>query len=89
MFQVIQVSEELLDSLQWGMKNKEESEQMIGPCFLKHADRMQAVYTEYCTNHENALALLTKVRSFPEQKVDVEISYFFRRCCFRNLEVAN
>ncbi|XP_008543725.1 dynamin-binding protein [Microplitis demolitor] len=58
--EVIHVAEELLDSLLKAMKGCDESKQMISPCFLTMADRLQTVYGKYCSNHEAALSLLKK-----------------------------
>jgi hypothetical protein len=58
---VIQVAEELLDMILRAMKGCDESLQMIGPCFVKMAEKLKTVYVKYCGNHEAALALLEKV----------------------------
>ncbi|XP_034936280.1 dynamin-binding protein-like isoform X2 [Chelonus insularis] len=58
--EVIHVAEELLDSLLKAMKGKDENEQMISPCFLQMADKLQSVYVKYCSNQEAALSLLKK-----------------------------
>jgi len=58
---VIQVAEELLDMILRAMKGCDENLQMVGPCFVKMAERLKNVYVKYCGNHEAALALLKKV----------------------------
>jgi len=58
---VIQVAEELLDMILRAMKGCDESLQMIGPCFVKMAEKLKNVYVKYCGNHEAASALLEKV----------------------------
>ncbi|CAB3363327.1 Hypothetical predicted protein [Cloeon dipterum] len=58
--EVIKVSESLLDKLILAMKGKSEDEQLIAPCFLEMAEEIRVVYTNYCTNNDNSLALLMK-----------------------------
>lgn len=64
-FEVMQAAEEFLDSLQFAMKGKSDENQCVGPVFLKHADLIKKVYSEYCANHENALGLLEKYKTIP------------------------
>ncbi|KAK3909021.1 Dynamin-binding protein, partial [Frankliniella fusca] len=63
--EVMQVAENFLDSLQFAMKGKSEENQCVGPVFLKHAEFIKKVYSEYCANHENALCLLEKYKAVP------------------------
>ncbi|XP_034230974.1 dynamin-binding protein-like isoform X2 [Thrips palmi] len=63
--EVMQAAEEFLDSLQFAMKGKSDENQCVGPVFLKHADLIKKVYSEYCANHENALGLLEKYKTIP------------------------
>lgn len=59
--EVIEVSEKFLDTLQEEVKSKSNAaEQMVGKCFLQHAEAMKNVYTEYCINHDKAEQLLEK-----------------------------
>jgi uncharacterized Zn finger protein len=47
--------------LQEEVKSKSSpEEQMVGRCFLQHAEAMKTVYTEYCVNHDKAEQLLEK-----------------------------
>lgn len=62
---VMHVAENFLDSLQFAMKGQSDENQCIGPVFLKHADFIKKVYSEYCANHENALCLLDKYKTVP------------------------
>ncbi|KAF7989682.1 hypothetical protein HCN44_008356 [Aphidius gifuensis] len=57
---VIHVAEDLLDSMLKAMKGKDESQQMIAPCFLNMSERLKTIYKKYCGNHEAALSLLKK-----------------------------
>lgn len=59
--EVIHVAEELLDLIMRTMKDRDESLQMVGPCFVEMAEKLKTVYVKYCGNHEAALALLKKV----------------------------
>lgn len=59
--EVIHVAEELLDMIMKAMKGRAENLQMVGPCFIKMAEKLKTVYVKYCSNHEAALTLLKKV----------------------------
>lgn len=59
--EITEVAEELLELIQRSMKGCDEDGQVIGPCFLKMADKMRITYEKYCNNHELSLALLQKV----------------------------
>ena len=49
------------------MKSKTDAdEQMVGKCFLRHAEAMKRVYTEYCVNNDRAEQLLEKYEAAPE-----------------------
>lgn len=61
--EVIHVAEELLDMIMRAMKGRDESLQVVGPCFTDMAEKLKTVYVKYCSNHEAALALLKKVRT--------------------------
>ena len=64
---VVDVSEEFLATLQEEVKAKAEAdEQMVGRCFLRHAEAMKRVYTEYCVNNDRAEQLLEKYEASPE-----------------------
>lgn len=63
--EVMQAAEEFLDSLQFAMKGMSDENQCVGPVFLKHAETIKRVYSEYCANHENALSLLDKYKTLP------------------------
>lgn len=63
--EVLHAAEEFLDSLQYAMKGHSDENQCVGPVFLKHAVPIKEVYSEYCTNHENALSLLDKYKTLP------------------------
>ena len=39
---------------------------MVGKCFLRHAEAMKRVYTEYCVNNDRAEQLLEKYEASPE-----------------------
>ncbi|XP_014226266.1 dynamin-binding protein-like isoform X1 [Trichogramma pretiosum] len=58
--EIIQVSEELLNSLQVALNVKDEYKQTIGESFLNIAEKMKTVYGKYCNNYESALVLLQK-----------------------------
>lgn len=59
--EVIHVAEELLDMIRKAMKGCDENLQMVGPCFVKMAEKLKTVYVKYCGNHEASLTLLKKV----------------------------
>eukprot|EP00092_Neocalanus_flemingeri_P059232 GFUD01070744.1.p1 GENE.GFUD01070744.1~~GFUD01070744.1.p1 ORF type:complete len:905 (+),score=202.84 GFUD01070744.1:37-2751(+) len=64
---VINVSEQFLATLQIEVKSKSDPKnQMVGCCFLSHAETMKSVYTQYCLNHDKAEQLLEKYESLPE-----------------------
>jgi hypothetical protein len=64
---VIEISEEFLATLQEEVKSKTSAdEQMVGRCFLEHAETMKYVYTEYCVNNDRAEQLLEKYESMPD-----------------------
>jgi hypothetical protein len=46
------------------MKGKQNEEQLIAPCFLELSEEMKIIYTNYCINNDNSLALLMKVCAF-------------------------
>ncbi|XP_046405792.1 dynamin-binding protein-like isoform X2 [Ischnura elegans] len=60
LIEVMGIAETLLDKILFSMKNKEDEEQLIGPCFLELADDMKTIYSSYCMNHDTALTLLEK-----------------------------
>lgn len=62
--EVIHVAEELLDMIMKTMKGRDENLQMVGPCFVKMAEKLKTVYVKYCGNHEAALTLLKRVFEF-------------------------
>ena len=64
---VIDISEKFLDTLHLQVKSKSDpGSQMVGCCFLQHAETMQSVYTQYCLNHDKAEELLEKYETLPE-----------------------
>ena len=64
---VIDISDKFLDSLQLEVKSKSDPvHQMVGCCFLQHAETMKSVYTQYCLNLDKAEQLLEKYESLPE-----------------------
>jgi len=64
---VIDISEGFLDTLQLEVKSKADpGSQMVGCCFLQHAETMKSVYTQYCLNHDKAEQLMEKYESLPE-----------------------
>ncbi|XP_014482801.1 PREDICTED: dynamin-binding protein-like [Dinoponera quadriceps] len=64
--EVIHIAEELLDMILRAMKGRDESLQMIGPCFVKMAEKLKTVYVKYCGNHEASLTLLKKYENNEE-----------------------
>nr|CAD7202169.1 unnamed protein product [Timema douglasi] len=64
LLEVLNLAEDFLDLLQLAMKGKSEEDQCVGSCFLQVADKMKLVYGLYCMNHDNALTLFEKARSF-------------------------
>ncbi|XP_012232658.2 rho guanine nucleotide exchange factor 38-like [Linepithema humile] len=64
--EVIHVAEELLDMVLKTMKGCDENFQMVGPCFVKMAEKLKNVYVKYCGNHEAALILLKKYENNEE-----------------------
>ncbi|XP_032683683.1 dynamin-binding protein-like isoform X2 [Odontomachus brunneus] len=64
--EVIHVAEELLDMIMKAMKGCDENLQMVGPCFVKMAEKLKTVYVKYCGNHEAALTLLKKYENNEE-----------------------
>ncbi|EFN85007.1 Dynamin-binding protein [Harpegnathos saltator] len=64
--EVIHVAEELLDMIRKAMKGRDESLQMIGPCFVKMTEKLKTVYVKYCGNHEASLTLLKKYENNEE-----------------------
>ncbi len=65
--EVIEVSDEFLNTLQEEVKSKTSAdEQMVGKCFLKNAETMKKVYTDYCVNNDRAEQLLEKYEAATE-----------------------
>lgn len=80
--EVIHVAEELLDMILKAMKGCDENFQMIGPCFVKMAEKLKSVYVKYCGNHEAALALLKKVKN----KIKIKCLVVVKSICICNIE---
>lgn len=65
LLEVMQAAETFLDSLMFAMKGRSDEDQCVGPVFLKHAESIKKVYSEYCANHESALGLLDQYKTMP------------------------
>ncbi|CAK9806350.1 Dynamin-binding protein [Anthophora quadrimaculata] len=66
LYDVIQVAEELLDTILKAMKGCDEELQTVGPCFTQMAEKLKTAYVKYCANHEAALILLKKYENNEE-----------------------
>merc|ERR1719422_2754301 len=69
--EIIEISDRFLGSVQQQVsEEKPANKQLVGNCFLDHADSMRTAYTQYCLNHDKAEQLLEKFDALPEmQKV--------------------
>ncbi|XP_070565083.1 rho guanine nucleotide exchange factor 38-like isoform X2 [Ptychodera flava] len=64
--QVIDVSERFLESLEENITRKPPEEQLAGLCFINFSKELEEVYSQYCRNHDDAIALLEKYEDNPD-----------------------
>ncbi|XP_077978836.1 uncharacterized protein LOC144434256 [Glandiceps talaboti] len=60
--QVIDVSERFLENLEDSVASKPAEDQLTGMCFINYSKELEDVYSQYCRNHDDAIALLEKLK---------------------------
>ncbi|XP_017788298.1 PREDICTED: LOW QUALITY PROTEIN: dynamin-binding protein-like [Habropoda laboriosa] len=78
LYDVIQVAEQLLDTILKAMKGCNEELQTVGPCFTQMAEKLKIVYVKYCANHEAAL-IITYFVIFHQYEDNEEIMKVFNK----------
>ncbi|XP_077861889.1 uncharacterized protein LOC102808854, partial [Saccoglossus kowalevskii] len=63
---VIDVSERFLETLEENVARQPTENQVAGQCFINYSEELEDIYSHYCRNHDDAIALLEKYEDNPE-----------------------
>uniref|UniRef100_A0ABM0MY84 Flocculation protein FLO11-like n=1 Tax=Saccoglossus kowalevskii TaxID=10224 RepID=A0ABM0MY84_SACKO len=67
---VIDVSERFLETLEENVARQPTENQVAGQCFINYSEELEDIYSHYCRNHDDAIALLEKAKKEEIQRLE-------------------